>query len=101
MTSVRILRPLGTCQTGDFLSVEFDGYIVEGRISFMARTPSRGWIVSIEASGLTLEIYCADGRCTVVSQLAGDDGEWWFEESHRPRSVIDSVTGQRFLQAHA
>lgn len=90
--SVRILNPLGTSAVGDFLGVEIDGAFLEGRVTFIARTPAGGWIVTFEADDATYEIYCAHGTCTLVSQLTQED--WSFAPESRP--VVDTTTGRRY-----
>jgi hypothetical protein len=96
MTGVfRILRPLGQCSAGDRLAIETEGRIVEGQITFLARTPAGGWMVTLDAEGATYEVYCSNGHCTLVSQLAEDSG-WTFEQLEFARQVADTRTGRRF-----
>lgn len=94
---VRILNPLGTCAVGDFLGVEIDGAFLEGRISFITRTPSGGWIVTFEAADATYEVFCANGTCTLVSQLTQE--AWSFAPESRP--VADTTTGRRYALSNA
>lgn len=91
----RILRLLGTCAVGDRLAVENDGRIIEGQITFLARTPAGGWMVTLDAEGATYEVYCSNGHCTLVSQLASD-ANWTFEQLETSRQVADTQTGRRF-----
>ncbi len=89
---VRILRPPGECNVGEFLAVELDGRYIEGRITFLARTPTGGWIVTFDGESATWEVYCANGVCTLVSRLVEE--QWTFEPTLRP--VADTRTGRRF-----
>ena len=91
----RILRSLGSCNAGDHLAVEIDGRLIEGQITFLARTPTGGWMVALEADGATYEVYCANGNCTLVSQVA-EEAAWTFEQLELSRQVVDSRTGRRF-----
>jgi hypothetical protein len=93
--AIRILRPVGTCSVGDFLAVEFDGRLVEGQITFLARTPTGGWMVTLEAEGAAFEVFCTNGHCTLVHQIASDSG-WTFEQLETARKVADTRTGARF-----
>ena len=91
----RILRKLGQCRVGDRLAVENNGRIIEGLITFLARTPAGGWMVTLDAEGATYEVYCANGSCTLVSQIASD-AYWTFEQLEYSRQVVDTQTGRRF-----
>lgn len=91
----RILKSLGSCSAGDYLAVEVDGSLIEGQITFLARTPTGGWMVALEAEGATYEVYCANGSCTLVSQVA-EEAAWTFEQLELSRQVVDSRTGRRF-----
>jgi len=92
---VAILRPLGECRVGDHVGVEINGAVVEGRITFLARTPGGGWILTFETDGSSFEVYCAKGTCTMVSQLI-DECRWTYEGGNH---AIDSTTGRRFSYA--
>jgi len=89
---VRILRPLGECSVGEHLAGSLDGWFIEGRITFLARTPAGGWIVTFDSDVATWEVYCANGVCTLVSRLAEED--WTFAPAQRP--VADTRTGRRY-----
>lgn len=92
--NVRILRPLGTCKVGDFLGVEIDGLVIEGQITFLSRTPTGGWIITLESGQDTCEVYCHNGICNLVSQIA-EAPRWTFEELESSRPVVDTGTGRR------
>ena len=93
--NIRILRSLGSCNAGDHLAVEIDGRLIEGQITFLARTPTGGWMVTLEPDGETYEVYCANGNCTLVSQVA-EEAAWTFEQLEAARKVADTQTGRRF-----
>ncbi|MEZ5992876.1 MAG: hypothetical protein R3E76_11040 [Planctomycetota bacterium] len=95
LANFRILKALGTCSVGEFLAVEHDGRLIEGQITFLARTPAGGWMVTLDANGSTYEVYCSRGVCTLVSQVA-EEAAWTFEELETARPVADTRTGRRF-----
>lgn len=49
----------------------------------------------LEADGATYEVYCANGQCTLVSQVA-EEAAWTFEQLEAARQVADTRTGRRF-----
>jgi hypothetical protein len=98
-TNFRILRPLGTCEVGDYLAVEIDGRLIEGQITFLARTPAGGWMVTLDAEGATFEVYCANHACTLVSQIA-EEAAWTFEQLEAARPVVDTQTGRRLTASN-
>lgn len=95
LADFRILKALGKCSVGEFLAIEHEGRLIEGNITFLARTPTGGWMVALEAEGTTYEVYCANGQCTLVSQVA-EEAAWTFEELETARQVADTRTGRRF-----
>jgi hypothetical protein len=98
-TRVRVLRPLSECRVGEFLAVQFEDGVAEGRITFLARTPAGGWFVTLDAESAMYEIYCGPGQCNLVAELM----------AHRPapgrssdsQPVMDTLTGGRLTLARA
>lgn len=90
--SFRILSPLGSCSIGDRLGVEIDGRVIEGRITFLSRTPTGGWLVALDADGDTYEVYCSRGTCSIVSHVT--------DSPRATRLVADSRTGRRLTSLH-